>query len=219
MSGKFAVIRSEMPRITIRHSGLLKSVITGDSINAQFKYGQPFDYGPHAKLWYAVNEAPETKDVTNPFFKRWDIFEFLNQFKGDKCNRFIIDELTTPEELSGILNWMLEGLQRLLKNKGFTGLKSIQQRRETWLLGSSSLYKFVKECVEEDQIFEETKEYFMENYYRYCGFHNLNALDRNVVAKQLPKLFPSIRSSKPKKGDKQVACWKGIRIAHRKWEA
>lgn len=121
-------------------------------------------------------------------------------------------QIATPEELSGFLNWALEGLRRLLEKKKSTDLKTIEQRREIWLLGSSSLYKFVRACVEEDQKFYETKEDFYEAYVKYCGYHGLSTLDKNVVGKELPRLIPSVRSYKPKIDDKQTYCWKGIRI-------
>ena len=151
-------------------------------------------YGFLTRARFSANQIPSTKNTTNAFFKRWDFFEFPTQFKGINCNPNIIAEIATPEELSGFVNWSLEGLRRLLKNKKFSDLKTIEQRKEIWLLGSSSLYKFVRACVEEDPIFSETKEDFMEEYTKYCGHHGLSVLDKNVVSKELPRLVPSVRS-------------------------
>jgi hypothetical protein len=36
-----------------------------------------------------------------------------------KTDPYLVDKLTTEEELQGLLNWALEGLERLLMNKTF----------------------------------------------------------------------------------------------------
>lgn len=212
--GKYAVIYADIPRITLQSSGLIKAIITGDRQSGQHKYHDRFDFTPRAKLWFSANLPPPTRDTSNPFFKRWDIFEFPNQFKLGNPNRndFLIDEITTPEELSGILNWALEGLQRVLINRWFSGMKSIELRRETWLLGASSLYRFVNSCVEEDPNWFETKENFYGAYTKYCKNNNLPILDIKTVGGQLPRILPDVRTSYPKIGDKQVRSWKGVRI-------
>lgn len=212
MYHKFALIRAENPTITIRYADILKTLISGDMASAQYKYGKLFDFRPYAKILIGVNKIPYSRDTTRPFIKRWDLIEFPNKFQGENCDRFLVDKLTTPEELSGILNWALEGLHRLLKNKKFTGLKSIEERKKIWLLGSSSLYRFCQDHVVEDQDQYETKDHFYESYLSYCEREDLVALDRNVVSKQLIKICPTVRSYKPKIDDKQVACWKGIMI-------
>lgn len=209
---KFANVCADISKTTLRRSGKFKMLTGGDLIDAQKKYRNRFRFVNYAKLWFSANEIPETKDRTSAFFKRWDFFEFPNQFKGIRCNPNIIEEIVTPEELSRFLNWALEGLRRLLKNKKFSDLKTIEQRKEIWLLGSSSLYKYVRACIKEDPIFNETKEDFMEDYTKYCGRHGLSVLDKNVVSKELPRLIPSVRSFRPKIGKKQVKSWKGIRI-------
>lgn len=215
---KFANICADLSKTTLRSSGKFKMLTGGDLIDAQKKYRNRFRFVNYAKLWFSANEIPETKDRTNAFFKRWDFFEFPNQFKGMNCNPNIIEEIATPEELSGFLNWTLEGLRRLLKNKKFSDLKTIEQRKEIWLLGSSSLYKFVRACVEEDPILYETKEDFYEAYAKYCGHHGLSTIHKNVVSKELPRLIPSVRSYKPKIDDKQTYCWKGIKLKPEAWE-
>ena len=209
---KFALIRAENPSISIRDAGILKAIITGDKLNVNFKYGKLFDLRPYAKVLIGVNTIPYSKDTTRPFIKRWDLIECPNRFQGANCDRFLIDKLTTPDELSKILNWALEGLRRLLKTKTFTGLKSIDERKKIWLLGSSSLYKFCQDHVEEDRDQFEPKEYFDERYWSYCETNDLIPLDRNVIAKEIVKIFPKVRTFKPKIEDKQVACWKGIMI-------
>jgi len=208
---KMAMLRSETPQFTIRQSHIIKSVITGDRMNVQFKYGKKFDMHPYTKIYIGANEAPRTLDRTMPFFKRWDPFRFDVKFEGKDCDRFLINKLTSPKELSGIANFALEGLKRLMKQQYFTGLKPKKERRNIWELSSSSVYNFCQFHVEIDYDQFETKQYFNECYYSFCAKNDLNAVDRQQIAKELLKIFPKVRSYRPKIDDKQTQCWKGIR--------
>ena len=211
---KLACIYADLPKITLRTSGFIKSIVSGDRQNAQHKHKPRFDFVPRVKLWFSANEPPLTYDTTDAFFKRWDIFEFKNQYPlGDpKRDNFLIDELTTFEELSGILNWALEGRQRLLSNRSFSGMKSIEERREIWLLGASSLYRFVKKCTEEKTNATIIKEDFQGEYADYCARNKLPVLSVKSVGSLLPNLVPSVRTCRVKVGDRQVYAWKGIEI-------
>lgn len=219
---KYANICADISKATLRHSGVFKMLTGGDLLDAQKKHRDRFRFVNYAKLWFSANEIPETSDKTNAFFKRWDFFEFPNQFKPGFSDPNKIEEITTPEELSGFLNWALEGLWRLLQNKRFCDLKTLEQRKEIWLLGSSSLYKFIVNCVEEDTEWHETKEDFYSAYIRYCGNHSLSAVDKRVIGKELPRLLPEVREYYKREGGesgKQVKCWKGVKIVGEKpWQ-
>jgi putative DNA primase/helicase len=209
---KYACIFADLPRITLQTSGIISALITGDGVNTQNKFKSRREIDLRAKFWFSANQIPFTYDTSDKFFKRWDIFTFPNQFlRGDpRRDNHLIDKLIN--ERSGILNWMLEGLERLLANKNFINAKSIEEVREKWLLGSSSLYEFVKNCVEMNPALFETKENFYSAYVEYCAKHNLPILDIKVVGRQLPRILPGTRTSYPKIGKKQVMAWQGIHI-------
>ena len=210
--GKFACLFADLPSISIRTSGMIKALISGDGISVQDKFKIRHEADLRAKFWFSANTIPFTYDTENPFFKRWDIFTFPNQFPlgSPQRDNFLIDKI--KEERSGILNWMLEGLERLLMNKKFIEIKSIEERREIWLLGSSSLYKYVKTCVEVNKDLFVTKMDFYEFYVEWCAKNNLPILSTKTVGSQLPRLIPSVRTFYPKIGKKQVLAWKGINI-------
>ena len=57
---------------------------------------------------------------TLAYVRRWKIFNCINIFVGEKADIKILEKLTTPTELIGFLNWILEGLKRLLTNGRFS---------------------------------------------------------------------------------------------------
>jgi len=90
------------------------------------------------------------------YFKRWVILRFEAVFQGDKQNRNLIKELTTPENLSGLLNLALVGI-KLLERDGFENIP-IEVIRAEYERRSMSLSTFIDtQCV----INLSKKEYFI----------------------------------------------------------
>jgi phage/plasmid-associated DNA primase len=85
------------------HTGTFKMLVSGDTIRAQKKHGQPFDFKNKSKQIFSANEIPESEDQTYAYFKRWIILVFNKLFQGDERDTDLIDKLTTEEELSGLL--------------------------------------------------------------------------------------------------------------------
>jgi putative DNA primase/helicase len=62
----------------ISNSGAFKMLVSGDTIRAQRKYGQPFNFRNYTKLVSSANKILETGDRTFAFYKRWLILNFEN---------------------------------------------------------------------------------------------------------------------------------------------
>ena len=81
----------------------------------------------------ACNKPPRPRnDDSDAFFRRWRIIKFPNQFMASDPNTdpFLDQKLLT--EMSGILNWALAGLNRLLTNHKFKSNKSQEEVRMAW---------------------------------------------------------------------------------------
>ena len=64
------------------------------------------------------------------YAKRWVILHFKSFFKGANKDRNLINELTTEEELSGLLNIVLGGVVRLEQDGGFEDMSIEDIRKE-----------------------------------------------------------------------------------------
>lgn len=56
LHGKSANIYSDLKAEKLTNTGVFKMLVSGDSIRAQKKHGQPFDYRNYAKLIYSANQ-------------------------------------------------------------------------------------------------------------------------------------------------------------------
>jgi putative DNA primase/helicase len=81
--------------------------------------GNHFILKQYAKLIFNCNELPKDVEHTNAYFRRFLIIPFdvtIPPHEQDKNLHTKIIE----NELSGVFNWVLEGLNRLLEQKRFS---------------------------------------------------------------------------------------------------
>ena len=123
--GKLANVFADLDRRALKGTSYFKTIVSGDSIDAERKFKSTFSFTPYAKLIFSANEIPHSSDNTFAFYRRWCIIPFNNKFEGEKADVNLLHKLTTPEELSGLLNRALQGLIRLIDNNGFTEPRSV----------------------------------------------------------------------------------------------
>lgn len=128
---KRANLCADIPSKTIESSGLIKQMTGEDRFSAQEKGKKAFDFMNTAKMIFACNELPRINEESSAIWRRLILIEFPNKFIDAKDNKNLYTEMTTDEELSGILNIALKGITRLFNNRNFTYNHDTTQER--WL--------------------------------------------------------------------------------------
>jgi putative DNA primase/helicase len=113
--GKAVNIYGDLPREIIVDPGVFMALTGQDPIEAERKFQHPFNFKNKAKLVYSTNELPALKHESEAYYSRWIIIPYDKSVYGHEDTQ-LIKRLTTPLELSGILNWSLDGLDRLRAN-------------------------------------------------------------------------------------------------------
>jgi len=155
LHGKFANICGETGNEDIKDIGNAKRATGGDVIEARDLYKSWIKFYNHAKFFFSMNEPPVIHDNTRGRKRRMVILDFPVKFvagKNAKEKETLRAELIKPESLSGILNWSLEGLDRLLKNRVFTGELSESKTAINYEKKSNPVKYFVQEHI--DTVFE-----------------------------------------------------------------
>lgn len=75
-----------------------------------------------------------------------------------------------------MLNWALDGLDRLLDQQGFTGDRAPQATRETWESCGSSLGKFKDAAIERNAEGAVPKKKLYNAYLRFCRDRGIPAI-------------------------------------------
>jgi putative DNA primase/helicase len=101
----------------MKSSTFFKVTSGEDVVSVERKFGHSFDLISFARQCYSTNNFPVVKDAGHAFFRRWWVCKFTNRFDGTTAQRRqeeILAELSTPQELSGVLNEALKVLPCVL---------------------------------------------------------------------------------------------------------
>ena len=207
--GKLANIYPDLPDKTLTKTGMFKILTGGDTISAEQKFKDYFNFINYSKLIFSANKLPESRDDTNAYFRRWEFVNFPYTFYGDKCDTKIIEKITTEKELSGLFNWSLTGLRRLLKNGCFTDSRSVDEMREKYQRLASPIAAFVMDCLE----IRPEKYIIKDDLYRcfaeYCVKKGLPVIQKNVFSMKLHE-HVKVNDYRPTISGKRVQAWMGI---------
>ena len=89
-------------------------------------------------------------------------------------------------ELAGVFNWVLEGLERLMKQKSFTYSAKVQELIEQYRQESDSVQLFLSEYNYHPDHLEEIKLNLLYKEYKdYCRESNYIAVSRKVFVNRL----------------------------------
>jgi len=134
--------------------GMFKKLVAGDRVRARRLYEDGFEYEATGKHLYAANKVPDVDvpDDDEAFWRRWLLVEFPNHYPTDEREPNLRDRLTTDEALSGVLNWAIEGWDRLLDQGYFTNEeREAWTKRRRWQSWGEVVDKFLSDCVERDE--------------------------------------------------------------------
>jgi len=165
-------------------TAIFKQLVSGEPVEARLPYGDPFTVTNYAKLIFNCNELPKDVEQTNAFFRRFLIIPFditIPEREQDKelSKKIIVNEL------SGVFNWVLAGLDRLLIQKNFTQSEVVNKQLEEYKKQSDSVLMFL-----DDEGFEKNIERFIElkklfkMYLDYCSEGNYRACSKQNFSKR-----------------------------------
>ena len=134
---------------------IFKQMASGEPIEARLPYGEPFILNEYAKLIFNCNELPKDVEHTNAYFRRFLIIGFDITIPENKQDKQLPQKIIS-NELSGVFNWILQGLDRVLEQKNFSKCDAIENARSNYEKQTDSVKMFIDEF-----------EYAYRNGYRF----------------------------------------------------
>ena len=123
---------------------LFKALVSGEPTSARRLYKNVFTMVNTAKLIFNANQLPKEVERTKGFFRRFLIIPFDVTITEDKKDINLHNKIIDTE-LSGVLNWAISGLKRLIENENFTYSEAVSKAIETYKKESSSVALFIEE--------------------------------------------------------------------------
>lgn len=192
---KLANIGDDISAKYLESSSVFKKVVTGESFIVQRKYAQPFELESYATQIFCANELPQVHDRSDGFSRRIVIVPFNAKFsKNDSdYDPFIEDKLLTDEAIQYFLRIAIEGLRRVLLNKGFTISQTGEQEKSDYMkLNNNVLEWFEYEPKIEN---ESVTDVYM-SYQVWCSQNGCMPVKKLNLSKEIHKQFGLL--SKPR---------------------
>lgn len=185
LKGKYANICGDVGKKKIDDTAFLKMLTGRDKIRARGLYKDAITFVNHAKAIFALNQLPEIEDFSDGFKRRIKIIEFPNRFDGTEEIAELDEAIVKAGELSGVLNWSLEGLHRLLDNNKFSNEKTVAEAGLEYDMKSNPVSYFVRACIDEDPNYVERTETLLYSYMEYRKKYLLPTLSKKEFKNKL----------------------------------
>jgi putative DNA primase/helicase len=216
--GKLANIAADISAEELKRTDKFKAATGGDLISAQEKFKAIFNFINYAKLTFSANQIPkEEADKSEAFFVRWQMINFPNKFDEGNQDPDKIKKITTEDEMSGLINWAIQGLHRLIENRKFTNTPTTEEIQEKWDQGSNPEKAFYQNCIQIDAEAEPIKKEDVHvAYVNYCKNNKITYVGLTTFCSRIyPESQGSVQTiqiKNPNPPPKRIKVWKGIKL-------
>jgi len=122
---------------------LVKQITGGDTITARFLYQEFFSFRPQFKIFISANHKPLIRGTDWAIWRRIRLIPFTVQIPPQEQDKRLPEKLRA--ELSGILNWALEGCL-LWQNEGLEPPAEVQAATAEYQAEMDLLGDWLSEC-------------------------------------------------------------------------
>lgn len=156
--------------------GLVKQMTGGNTITARFQYGKEFEFRPEFKLVMATNHLPRIHGTDVGIWRRIRLIPFTQCIPPDKQDMLLPQKLEA--ELSGILNWALDGLQKWLslskggKKHGLPACAAVDKAVDAYKQDQDRIAAFLADCTEPAEGQTVQASVLFRTYLNWCSDNN-----------------------------------------------
>lgn len=218
--GRLANIAGDLSNTDLKDTGMFKQITGRDLITAKRKYLRDLFFENYAKVIFACNELPKVYDLSDGFWSRWVLFEFPYKFvkKEEFSNQpfhkimdeDIINKISDKNELSGLLNMALDGLERLFNNHGFSYSKGTEAVKDLWIRKSDSFTAFCIDNIKEDIDGKIPKKNLRKAFSNYCKKNKIMGASDKAIKVTLENRYGAYEY-RDWEGSRELY-WEGIRF-------
>ncbi len=139
-----------------------------DTVRAQRKNQDAFQFVNYAKMIFGLNALPETSDKTTGWYRRIEIIRMEHVLGDTELSKEFIAQLTSPEELSGLFNLAIRELPGLLERNAFTNETSREDTAEAYEAISNPIKYFCDHFINNSPGNNIEKADLFKKYQEFC---------------------------------------------------
>jgi putative DNA primase/helicase len=171
VAGKTLMTATEQPSSFLASTNVLNALISGETIQVEKKFKDPYEITPRVKLAWAMNELPRVGDANSGIFRRVKVVSFP-QIPPEERKPEVKEHI--KGEGPGILNWAVEGLARLRERGHFEIPDAVTTATQQFQENNDVPALFIQECCAVDpeftigggELYQEYKFWCVENGHR-----------------------------------------------------
>jgi hypothetical protein len=130
---------------------MFKKIIGGETITAQHKNQQPFEYKPICAQWFGSNHMPKSTDSSDGMGRRFLFFKFSKAIPDkDKIEDYHLQVL--QEEREAIAAWAVEGYRALRERRGYTLAESHKRCVDEMMEQNNSVRFFISSLLAQGRL-------------------------------------------------------------------
>jgi P4 family phage/plasmid primase-like protien len=213
--GKLANICPDLPGTDLTSTSVFKAITGGDSIPAEYKFRDSFDFVAYSRLVFSANHPPKSQDASSAFFRRWHVIPFERTFAEGASDTIPSDELdamlSDPAELSGVLNKALQALASIRK-RGFSQSESIQRATEEFRQATDPLAVWLDRRTVFSAEAQTPQDLLHRAYCRNCADAGRPTITKAAFGRALKKLRPAVANYQRTVDGIVTWCYVGISL-------
>ncbi len=164
-----------------------KALVSGEPLQAREPYGKSFTLFNKVRFVVNANELPRETEHTEAYFRRYLIIPFDVTITEEKRDIALAEKIIA-KELSGVFNWLLLGLERIIYQQKFTRSVKSDKALADFQRQSDSVALFTEEFNYRHS--DTNKEAVAEIYVKYkifCVDDGYKAVGKNKFSARLEK--------------------------------
>jgi len=212
LKDKDANIYDDLSSSDMDNVGGFKMAVGDGWISGEQKFGDKIRFRNTAKDTNTCNDIPSPKNDIDDmaYYERITLLPMDNVIEKENRDKDLIEKLTTPEELSGLLNWAIEGWKRLVTQNEFSNYKTPEETKSIMIKKGNSLAKFASEVLIHEDGQKVEKDVMYKIYCKWCMDHKpqLSPDTKDKIGKTLTRFAPYTQASSTGK----IRYWSNVKV-------
>jgi putative DNA primase/helicase len=213
--GRLANICPDLPSTDLTNTSVFKAITGGDPLMAEFKFKDPFEFVPYARMVFSANHPPKSQDASPAFFRRWLVVPFEHTFPDGAPDTIPSDRLdamlSNPPELSGVLNKSLEALAAI-RTRGLSESESTSRATDEFRQATDPVAVWLdrKTILQPDAV--TPKDQLHREFCRNCEAAGRPTITKTAFGIAIKKLRPNVTDFQRTVNGVLAWCYVGIAL-------
>jgi len=167
---------------------VFKALISGEPVEARMIYKEPFLLTDYCRFIFNTNGLPKDVEQNLGFFRRFIIIHFDQTITEEEKDASLANKIIA-DELPGVFNWVLQGLERVLAQEDFTTCPTIDDALDDYRRNSDSVALYIDDgnfepsmddTIPLKDMFSRYREFCKDSNYNSCSIKSFSDRLKNI---------------------------------------